>query len=146
MSRSKGKKVTNIEFNQKLSQKKENFIIALSESLGIISTACKKIGITRPTYYAWIREDEEFKERCEHITQDTGDLVESKLLEKIKEGETTAIIFYCKTKLKSRGYVERFEQNIKDISMEKITEHDEEIIERALQRRMQRVEVHANKN
>ena len=46
------------------------------------------------------------------MEEETIDLVESKLLSAINDGELTAIIFYLKTKGKKRGYVERLEQDV----------------------------------
>lgn len=76
----------------------------LANSLGIITSACKKTGINRSTYYDWRNKDLAFAADCNLIIEDTGDFVESQLLQKIGEGDTTAIIFYCKTKMRKRGY------------------------------------------
>lgn len=84
--------------------KKDQFLKHFSESLGIISTACKKTKITRQTFYNWCNSDGNFKQEVEQIQQEQGDFVESKLIENIKNNDTTAIIFYLKTKLKDRGY------------------------------------------
>ena len=34
------------------------------------------------------------------------------MLELIEKGNVTAVIFYCKTRLKQRGYIERVEQKV----------------------------------
>lgn len=91
---------------------KKKVLEELQRSLGIVSIACRKCGITRKSYYRWMREDEEFQSAVEEIYESRGDFVEGKLLENIRNGETTAIIFYCKTKLKERGYIERKEQEV----------------------------------
>lgn len=88
---------------------KKNLIVALEKSLGIVSSACKEVGCARSTFYKYYNEDKEFKQKVDDIENYTLDFVESKLHEKIKDGDTTSIIFYCKTKGKKRGYVERQE-------------------------------------
>lgn len=89
--------------------KKKRFIENIKKSLGIISTACVNTEISRQTFYNWIRDDEEFKKQYDEIANYVGDYVESKLLKLIGNSHPTALIFYCKTKLKNRGYVERQE-------------------------------------
>lgn len=107
--------------------KKEQMIEALKNSLGVVSHACEVVGISRNTHYTWMREDADYKEQCEAITESAIDFVESKLFERIsgvligkkdKDGgidtyelppDNTSIIFYLKTKGKKRGYVERQE-------------------------------------
>ncbi len=67
------------------------------------------IGIDRKTYYNWIKTDILFKSQIDDILEDKIDFVESKLIEKIKENDLRAIIFYLKTKAKHRGYSEKYE-------------------------------------
>jgi hypothetical protein len=93
-------------------QKKEELLQALKDTYGIVSSACEKANVGRTTCYEWYRDDPEFKQAVDLINQDTGDFVEGALLKRIKEGDTTGIIFYCKTKLKNRGYVEKQEINL----------------------------------
>jgi hypothetical protein len=98
----------NIQNRQKLS-KKETFIKALKNNLGHISNACKAANIHRQTYYSWIDKDEQFKQNCDDVSEGLIDLVESKLLENINNNDNTCIIFFLKTKGKSRGYIEKQE-------------------------------------
>lgn len=94
---------------KKTTDKKETFLKHLEKSLGVISTACKRTGITRQTYYNWINSDDEFKEQVNDIQEEQKDYVESKLIENIEKNDTTAIIFYLKTKAKDRGYTDKTE-------------------------------------
>ena len=102
---------------KKIEKKKKMFLKALHENRGNISYACSATDIGRTHYYRWIKEDAEFKEAVLNVKEYNIDHVESKLHEKIDEGDITAIIFYLKTQGKGRGYVER--QDI-DIGIRKI--------------------------
>lgn len=82
---------------------------ALEKSLGIVTSACKSAGCARNTFYEYCKDDAEFKEKVEDISNLTLDFAESQLHEQIKDGNTTATIFFLKTKGKKRGYVERQE-------------------------------------
>tara|TARA_R110002167_G_scaffold248354_1_gene454343 strand:+ start:1156 stop:1527 length:372 start_codon:yes stop_codon:yes gene_type:complete len=89
--------------------KKESMLKALEKSLGVVTVACKKSDIPRSTYYKWLNEDEEFSEQVKDIENVALDFAESSLHEQIQEKNTSATIFYLKTKGKNRGYVERQE-------------------------------------
>jgi len=89
--------------------KKEDLLQALEKALGVVSTACKKVGIGRATFYRWCKEDEDFNAEVQAIQDVALDFAESKLFEQIQDGSTAATIFYLKTKGKRRGYVERQE-------------------------------------
>ena len=81
-------------------------IQALEQSLGVVTTACKKSGVSRSTYYHWLNNDPDFAKTVEEIENIALDFVESQLHKQIKEGSTAATIFYLKTKGKNRGYLE----------------------------------------
>lgn len=88
--------------------KKKSFIEAMKSSLGNITKSCEALGISRQTYYNWL-EDEVFKSEIDNIGEYVLDFAEHSLFKQIKENNTTATIFYLKTKGKHRGYVEKQE-------------------------------------
>ena len=93
----------------KTEQHKKAIIEALEQSLGVVTTACKKVGVGRTTFYGWLETDKEFAKAVDEIGEVALDFAESQLHRQIKDGNTTATIFYLKTKGKHRGYVERQE-------------------------------------
>lgn len=88
---------------------KKAMIEALEQSLGIVTTACKKVGINRKTHYDWLKNDEDYAAAVLSIEDMTIDFAESQLHKQIKEGNSTSTIFFLKTKAKKRGYIERHE-------------------------------------
>lgn len=90
-------------------KKKAQFIDALKQKGGIICKACEAVNINRGTYYLWKENDRDFAEQCREVEESMVDFVESKLMQQINDGDTTATIFYLKTKGKHRGYVEKTE-------------------------------------
>jgi hypothetical protein len=95
--------------SDKTDTKKAAMLEALEKSLGIVTTACNNVGISRQTHYEWMRNDSEYSKKVNELLNVSLDFAESQLLQQIKTGNTTAIIFYLKTQGKTRGYVERQE-------------------------------------
>ena len=91
---------------------KRAMIEALEKSLGIVTTACKSVGIDRGTHYDWLQKDEDYKKAVLGIEDIALDFAESKLHKSIEKGSDTATIFFLKTKGKKRGYIERNEYQI----------------------------------
>lgn len=87
-------------------KKKPLLLGALERSLGIITSACRMVNISRETHYRWMREDKRYKDDVDMISEMVLDFAESKLHEEIKGNNITAIIFYLKSKGRHRGYVE----------------------------------------
>lgn len=105
---------------------KEKVLEFLEGNCGVIAPTCRGAHITRYTFYAWVKEDKEFADRVKQIQESAVDFVESKLYEKIKEGDTTAIIFYLKTKGKQRGYSEKQDINFNtdnNLKIEVVKQH-----------------------
>ncbi len=94
--------------------KKEAMLEALEKSLGIVSTACKMVDISRQTHYAWLKADEEYKKAVNSIQDGVLDFAESHLYKLVKDGNPAATIFFLKTKGKKRGYIERQEIEVQE--------------------------------
>ena len=108
--------------------KKETLLQALESSLGIVSTACNRSGISRSSFYKWYKEDKEFRKKVDEIDNLKLDFVESKLFKNIENEKEKSIIFYLQHKGHKRGYIQR--QNINLTSNEEdIKKIEIEIIE-----------------
>ena len=94
----------------KVDIKKAAMIRALTKSLGIVTTACKEVGIDRSLHYRWMNEDEKYRAEVESLADVALDFAESMLHKQIQAQDTAATIFYLKCRGKKRGYVERSEQ------------------------------------
>lgn len=91
---------------------KKAMIEALEKSLGVVTTACKTVGIARSTHYEWYSSDVQYKKAVDDIADVALDFAESQLHKQIQNGEVSSTIFYLKTKGKKRGYVERQEMDL----------------------------------
>jgi hypothetical protein len=98
--------MTNKDINKKA------MLDALEKSLGVVTSACKSVDIARETHYRWMREDPEYKAAVDSLSDVALDFAESQLHKQIKDGNSTATIFFLKTKGKKRGYVERQELDV----------------------------------
>lgn len=86
--------------------KKAEFLETFKKALGNISVACSNFGIDRKTFYNWYEDDPEFRKEADAVKEIRKDFIESALDKKIREGDSTCIIFAAKTQCKDRGYVE----------------------------------------
>ena len=91
----------------KTAKTKQELLNALEASLGVVTMACKKVGVTRALYYKHYNNDSKFAAKCDEIQEVALDFAESQLHKQIKDGNTAATIFYLKTKGKRRGYIEK---------------------------------------
>ena len=77
--------------------------------MGIMTAACKRYGIARKSIWEWRKKDPEFDAALLEVLEERKDFAESKMLQKIKDGDTVCILFYLKTQCRDRGYIERNE-------------------------------------
>lgn len=109
---------------------KKKVLEALEKSFGVVTTACKAVGVGRTQFYQWCKDDAEFKKQVDDINNIALDMAESQLHKQIIGGNTSATIFYLKTKGKNRGYVERTEhtgfEGTKLFDVEIVTRIEEE--------------------
>lgn len=110
--KTKQRAATDQAINSRVEEDKQTFLSVFEKKAANVSAAAAACNITRRTFYYWKENDPEFAEKVKEIEDSLLDFAESKLLEKVQEGDLTAIIFTLKTKGKDRGYVERVENNV----------------------------------
>ncbi|MDA1120853.1 MAG: hypothetical protein O2887_10265 [Bacteroidetes bacterium] len=98
--------VEQIEHNKKV------LLDALEASLGVVTTACRKVNLSRGIFYVYYNSDDDFKKAVDDLANVALDFAESQLHKQIQEGVPASTIFYLKTKGKRRGYIEKTEQDI----------------------------------
>lgn len=95
--------------SQNFTLKKQAMLEALEKSLGVVTTACQIVGISRRTHYDWLENDPEYKKAVDALQDVALDFAESKLFKNIEKAKEASIFFFLKTKGKKRGYIERQE-------------------------------------
>lgn len=106
----------NLQFqhNKKMRYKASQFIAAIDGSGGFITTIAKRVGCDRGTVYNAMSNYPTVKQAILDEKDGLKDMAENELLRQIKDGNTTATIFFLKTQAKDRGYIERQEITGKD--------------------------------
>lgn len=95
-----------------LTERQEKFLKVLDAVGGNISAACHQCGgMSRNTFYEW-KKEATFADAYNEIVEGLIDYAESQLMQQITAGNTSATIFFLKTKGKERGYVEKTEQEL----------------------------------
>lgn len=108
----------------RVEQHKKAMLDALEKTLGVVTEACRLVNIGRSTHYLWMEKDPEYKKEVQSIEDIAIDFAESKLHSQIEKGDTTATIFFLKTKGKKRGYIERIEQEVTSNTVKSILIED----------------------
>lgn len=88
---------------------KAKLLDALEKSLGIVTPACKEVGISRDRFYTYYHDDPEFKKAVDDIQNIQLDFVENQMFRKIKEGSERSILFYMRYRGRKRGYTDNID-------------------------------------
>jgi len=118
MSNDNTKKQLQVAHNKKI------LLEALEKTCGVVTSACNAAGISRTTFYSYVRSDSEFAKSFAEMTEIALDFAESSLYRQIEANVPASTIFYLKTKGRSRGYIEKqeIEHTVNDpVNLAKIT-------------------------
>lgn len=85
----------------------KKIIEALEHNFSILVNTAQELGCARQVLKKWIDNDPELQEAYLAGKEKLKDMVEFQLLKNIKEGKETSLIWYMKTQMKDRGYIDR---------------------------------------
>ena len=77
-----------------ITQPKLRAVVLWKETRGHISNICRAIGISRQTFYDWLKEDEEFNKAIQEAEWELHDEVRDALIQKIADGSSSDIQYY----------------------------------------------------
>ena len=93
--------------------KKKTKLLEHLHKMASVTSACKKAGISRETFYTWKEEDPQFAKQVKEIMEEEClDFAEDCLKLAMRRGEVKAIIYYLNTHGKERGWGEKQELDI----------------------------------
>lgn len=90
---------TKVEVRQ---EENKNLLLEQFRKTPIIEVSCGKLNVSRSTYYRMREQDQDFARQADEALQEgtkfVCDVAESQLLNAIRDGNLTAIIFWLKNK------------------------------------------------
>lgn len=87
----------------------ERVKLALEQAGGIRAAAARMLGCSRTTLYAFLNRHPGLQEFLAGVDEEVKDLAEAKLIELIRDGDSSAIRFFLERKARDRGYAHRVE-------------------------------------
>jgi len=85
---------------------------ALENNLSILINTARELGCSRQRLRIWIDQDPELQMFYLDGKEKLKDIVEGQMLKNIKEGKEASLIFFMKTQMKDRGYIEKTDMNL----------------------------------
>jgi len=86
---------------------------AMEKTMGIVTTSCKAVGISRTIFYRWKEEDKDFAKKVSEVMNLRLDFLENELLSRIQKkepGSNTLIMYELNNRGRERGYgIERID-------------------------------------
>lgn len=106
------KKTRAITVKKRKSRIKKDLLEELRKN-PIIVTACLRSGVNPSTFYRWTKEDRKFasdvRDACKEGTLLISDMAQSRVIQGIKDGVPTYVLFWLKTR--SKEFVEKITHN-----------------------------------
>jgi hypothetical protein len=119
---------------KKTTHNKKQMVVAMKNTLGNVTSSVELVGISRRTHYLWYNNDISYREKIDEIIERDIDFAEAALRKRIQNGDTTAIIFYLKTKAKDRGYIESQHSIITPLTANLMAQKTDEELDEILRR------------
>lgn len=85
---------------------------AVKKAQGFVTVAARALGCTSQTIHNYRKTYKVVAEAFDESRETHLDFAEGKLMQQIKAGNITGIIFYLKTQGRTRGYIERSQVEI----------------------------------
>ncbi|MDR0462710.1 MAG: hypothetical protein LBG64_00615 [Pseudomonadales bacterium] len=116
-------------------QKQKGMILEGLAKNSIVEVACQKSGVSRATYYRWLKDDPEFaaqaQEAIDKGVASVNDLAVSKLLTAIQGGNITAIQFWLR-KMHPK-FRDKLEVSGQISTQHQLTAEEEQLLSNALE-------------
>jgi len=112
----------------------KNLLVGQLKQTPIIQIACKKVGVSRATYYRW-RINKKFSKESDIALSEglklVNDMAESQLLSAIQEKNMTGIIFWLKHRHPAYGNKLEISGQLRHIQ-EDLTPEEKSLVKKAL--------------
>jgi hypothetical protein len=80
-----------------VAERKAAFLAVFPRTMGVIASAAEHIGLDRRTVFRWMKEDPEFKEKCDDVLERSIDFIETKLWQLCAKGHPATLMFMART-------------------------------------------------
>ena len=87
-----------------LTPRQRHYLEVFAKSVGNLSKTAQAAGVPRRTVYNWLKNCPAFAGACSEVNQNCIDIAEGHLFDLMERGSVRAVIFFLKTRGRSRGY------------------------------------------